>query len=68
MPEWTAEARDVQELVMVLTSRYEKASLRVQYIREKNTDVTIILVPSNVINISLELYILQKYVFYKHVT
>ncbi|XP_026746499.1 centrosomal protein of 290 kDa-like [Trichoplusia ni] len=47
MPEWTAEARDVQELVQVLTTRYEKARLKVEDVKEKQKDNTIIMVPSN---------------------
>ncbi|XP_037871974.1 hyaluronan-mediated motility receptor [Bombyx mori] len=47
VPEWTAEARDVHELVVVLTSRYEKAKARSDEIKEKNKDVTTIIVPSN---------------------
>ncbi|KAM3956276.1 coiled-coil domain containing protein 151 [Aphomia sociella] len=47
IPEWTAEARDVQELVMVLTARYEKASLRAEDIRNKHGDTTVVMLPSN---------------------
>lgn len=46
MPEWTAEARDVQELVTVLTTRYEKARAKAEDIKEKQKDTTIIMVPS----------------------
>ncbi|KAJ8734301.1 hypothetical protein PYW07_014852 [Mythimna separata] len=46
MPEWTAEARDVQELVTVLTVRYEKARTKAEDIKEKQKDTTIIMVPS----------------------
>ncbi|KAJ8734521.1 hypothetical protein PYW08_013771 [Mythimna loreyi] len=46
MPEWTAEARDVQELVTVLTVRYEKARAKAEDIKEKQKDTTIIMVPS----------------------
>lgn len=48
MPEWTAEARDVQELVQVLMQRYEKACARAQEIRVKHGETTVIAVPSNV--------------------
>lgn len=48
MPEWTAEARDVQELVTVLTVRYEKALAKAEDIKEKQKDTTIIMVPSTV--------------------
>ncbi|XP_026764657.2 synaptonemal complex protein 1 [Galleria mellonella] len=47
LPEWTAEARDVQELVSVLAIRYEKAKIRAEEIRNKQGDTTIIAVPSN---------------------
>ncbi|KAL0850545.1 hypothetical protein ABMA28_012323 [Loxostege sticticalis] len=47
MPEWTAEARDVQELVQVLMQRYEKACARAQEIRVKHGETTVIAVPSN---------------------
>ncbi|KAF9413826.1 hypothetical protein HW555_008094, partial [Spodoptera exigua] len=46
MPEWTAEPRDVQELVTVLTTRYEKARIKAEEIKEKQKDTTIIMVPS----------------------
>ncbi|PZC74425.1 hypothetical protein B5X24_HaOG207867 [Helicoverpa armigera] len=46
MPEWTAEARDVQEIMTVLTTRYEKARTRAEEIKEKQKDTTIIMVPS----------------------
>ena len=48
MPEWTAEARDVQELVSVLITRYEKAQAKAEEIKEKQKDTTIIMVPSTV--------------------
>ncbi|XP_028158274.1 ankycorbin [Ostrinia furnacalis] len=47
MPEWTAEARDVQELVQVLTQRYDKACARADEIRIKHGETTLIAVPSN---------------------
>lgn len=48
MPEWTAEARDVQEIISVLTARYGKARTKAEEVKEKQKDNTIILVPSNV--------------------
>ncbi|XP_053601398.1 interaptin [Plodia interpunctella] len=47
IPEWTAEPRDVQELIAVLTSRYEKAVVKADEIREKQGESTIIAIPSN---------------------
>ncbi|XP_049885539.1 centrosomal protein of 290 kDa [Pectinophora gossypiella] len=47
MPEWTAEARDVQELVDVLTARFAKGRTRADEIREKLPDSTAIVIPSN---------------------
>ncbi|XP_068629190.1 outer dynein arm-docking complex subunit 3 [Battus philenor] len=47
VPEWTAEARDIQEIVEVLYARFEKAQARADIIREKRTDSTTIVVPSN---------------------
>ncbi|KAJ0180932.1 hypothetical protein K1T71_003017 [Dendrolimus kikuchii] len=47
MPEWTAEARDVHELVMVLIARFEKARIKTEEIKERQKDTTIIVVPSN---------------------
>lgn len=74
MPEWTAEARDVQELIQVLTTRYEKATVRAEEIRQKHGESTIIVVPSNV---SIEIFPLSSchpifnpslnYVFRKYV-
>ncbi|XP_059060356.1 uncharacterized protein LOC131853477 [Achroia grisella] len=47
IPEWTAEARDVQEIISVLNTRYEKARARAEEIRNKQGDATIITIPSN---------------------
>ncbi|XP_075979320.1 coiled-coil domain containing protein 151 [Anticarsia gemmatalis] len=47
MPEWTAEPRDVQELVMVLQVRYDKACAKLEEVKERQKDTTIIMVPSN---------------------
>lgn len=65
MPEWTAEARDVQELVQVLTTRYEKARLKVEDVKEKQKDNTIIMVPSNVSYSYQKLFILKILGSYK---
>ncbi|KPI95413.1 Coiled-coil domain-containing protein 151 [Papilio xuthus] len=47
IPEWTAEARDIHEIMAVLTARFEKARARTELIKEKRTDSTTIVVPSN---------------------
>ncbi|CAB3259241.1 unnamed protein product [Arctia plantaginis] len=47
MPEWTAEPRDVQELVMVLQVRYDKARTKLADVKERQKDTTYIMVPSN---------------------
>ncbi|XP_072935280.1 outer dynein arm-docking complex subunit 3 [Epargyreus clarus] len=46
MPEWTAEARDIQEIIQVLSTRFERARTRVVIINEKQKDSTAIVVPS----------------------
>lgn len=48
MPEWTAEARDVQELIEVLTTRFGKARLKVEDIRERRPEASAMTMPSNV--------------------
>ncbi|KPJ14561.1 Coiled-coil domain-containing protein 151 [Papilio machaon] len=47
IPEWTAEARDIQDIMAVLTARFEKARARAEHVKEKRTDSTAIVVPSN---------------------
>lgn len=47
MPEWTAEARDVQELVMVLTARYEKATARAEEAKLRQKDSTNVTIHSS---------------------
>ncbi|RVE55179.1 hypothetical protein evm_000077 [Chilo suppressalis] len=47
MPEWTAEARDVQAVVRVLSVRYQTARVRADQVREKHGDITAIPIPSN---------------------
>ncbi|KOB70564.1 Uncharacterized protein OBRU01_15150 [Operophtera brumata] len=47
IPEWTAEARDVQQLVMVLTTRFEKATARAEEVKLKQRDSTTVPVPSS---------------------
>ncbi|CAK1548089.1 unnamed protein product [Leptosia nina] len=66
MPEWTAEARDIQEIIQVLGSRFDKARARVELIGDKQRD-TVIVVPSNttsgapsVANMSLHSHSSQK--------
>ncbi|XP_050663846.1 coiled-coil domain-containing protein 186 [Leptidea sinapis] len=66
-PEWTAEARDIQEIIQVLSIRYEKARIRTEAILEKQKDTAVIMVPSNptsgaqsVVNMSLHSHSTQK--------
>ncbi|KAG7303884.1 hypothetical protein JYU34_010789 [Plutella xylostella] len=46
VPEWTAEARDIQEVVSVLSSRYAAAAARAADVRARRGDVTPVM-PSN---------------------
>lgn len=47
MPEWTTEPRDIDQVLHVLTSRYDTACARAEEIRARRGDVTPVL-PSNV--------------------
>ncbi|KAL4721131.1 hypothetical protein ACJJTC_009411 [Scirpophaga incertulas] len=47
LPEWTAEARDVQELVEVLTTRFAKACARAADIRQKHGEAGPFLAPTS---------------------
>lgn len=57
MPEWTAEARDVQELIEVLTVRFGKARLKTDDIRERRPEASAVTLPSNV-RFSLQIFVL----------
>ncbi|XP_073959970.1 uncharacterized protein [Choristoneura fumiferana] len=46
VPEWTAEARDVQQLVQVLRTRYSLAGVRADDVRSRR-DVSTMAMPSN---------------------
>ncbi|XP_045489865.1 putative golgin subfamily A member 6-like protein 3 [Pieris rapae] len=46
MPEWTAEACDIQEILAVLTTRFEKAQAKVETIGDKHNS-TVVFIPSN---------------------
>ncbi|XP_047525347.1 putative golgin subfamily A member 6-like protein 3 isoform X2 [Pieris napi] len=45
MPEWTAEACDIQEILVVLTTRFEKAQAKVETIGDKH--ISHVFIPSN---------------------
>ncbi|VVC98287.1 unnamed protein product [Leptidea sinapis] len=47
-PEWTAEARDIQEIIQVLSIRYEKARIRTEAILEKQKDTAVIMHPEGI--------------------
>ncbi|CAG5035337.1 unnamed protein product [Parnassius apollo] len=47
IPEWTAEARDIQEIVSVLSARFERARARADVIRDKKNDTNIVIIQSN---------------------
>ncbi|CAH4035127.1 unnamed protein product [Pieris brassicae] len=55
MPEWTAEACDIQEILVVLTTRFEKAQAKVEMIGDKHNS-TVVFIPSN----SFAIYISQS--------
>lgn len=52
VPEWTAEARDVQQLLQVLRARYSLAGARADDVRARR-DVATMAMPSNVREVRL---------------